>query len=323
MALTAEQHAIRATGIAASEIAAVAGLNPFASPIDVWLQKPTASRAAIIPEQDPFGPTDVGSILEPAVLELYTLRTGNKATRCQETLRHPTVEWVLASPDAFVDAEHLVEVKCVGPRMAADWDEGPPSYVYCQALWQMFVTGAQVVDVVALLGPTEFPSIWPVARNDELINDLAEIGRAFWFNHVLPDIPPPPTPDEDRAEYLAKRFRQLRGELLVPEGDVLARVQALHLSERGYKAEVDRATARLDGVRCELKEIIGEHAGVSLPDGSRYAWKAPASGSVSYKAVAQDLAEFGVIPAAILAKHTSAPVRRFEFYPPSKRKGGK
>ena len=321
--LTPEQHAIRRTGVSASEIAAVAGLNPFASPIDVWLQKPTPEREAILPEEDPFGPSDVGNILEPAVLELYVKRTGNQAARCAETLRHPELPWVLATPDAFVDPTHLVEIKCVGPRMASDWDEGPPTYVYCQALWQMLVTGADVVDVAALLGPTEYPRIWPIARDQDLINDLVDIGRRFWFEHVLTNIPPPPLPDEDRGEYLAKRFRQLRGDYLEPKDEALERIATLHRQEREAAKSLEAVECELKRLRCDLKELIGEHAGVRLPDGSRYDWKAPATGSVSYKAIAEQLAPFGVIPPDVLAAHTSRPERRFQFYPPSKRKGGK
>lgn len=321
--LTAEQHAIRATGVSASEIAAIAGLNPFASPIDVWLQKPTATREAIVPEDDPFGPTAVGSALEGAVLELYAKRTGNLAERCRDTLRHPTLEWVLATPDAFVDPTHLVEIKCVGPRMASDWDEGPPSYVYCQALWQMLVTGAQVVDVAALFGPTEYPRIWPVERDEELIADLVDIGRRFWFEHVLTDIPPPPLPDEDRGAYLAKRFRQLRGEYLELTGEAADRLEALRCQEREAAASLAAVERELEARRCDIKELIGEYAGVKLPDGSRYDWKAPATGSIAYKAVAESIAPFGKIPADVLAAHTSRPQRRFAFYPPQKSKGGK
>lgn len=321
--LTAEQHAIRATGVSASEIAAIAGLNPFASPIDVWLQKPTPEREAIIPEEDPFGPSDVGNVLEPAVLELYSKRTGNKTERCATTLRHPALEWALATPDAFVDPNHLVEIKCVGPRMASDWSEGPPSYVYCQALWQMLVTDAQVVDVAALFGPTEYPQIWPVARDDELIADLVDIGRRFWFEHVLTNIPPPQQPDEDRTEYLAKRFRQLRGDYLELQDEDLAKLEELHRQERAATVAADGAELRRDGLRNDIRELIGEYAGVRLPDGGRYDWKAPAGGSVAYKAIAEALAPFGKIPADILAAHTSRPQRRFQFYPPPKRKGGK
>lgn len=39
MPLSPEQHAIRRGGISGSEIAAVAGLNPWAGPIDVWRSK--------------------------------------------------------------------------------------------------------------------------------------------------------------------------------------------------------------------------------------------------------------------------------------------
>ena len=36
--LTAEQIELRKTGVGSSDIGAVAGLSPYASPLDVWLQ---------------------------------------------------------------------------------------------------------------------------------------------------------------------------------------------------------------------------------------------------------------------------------------------
>ena len=52
-------------------------------------------------------------------------------------------------------------------------------------------------------------------------------------------------------------------------------------------------------------------------------WKAPAAGGIAYKAIAEALAPLGIIPAELIKKHTSAPTRRFQFYPPSKKNGGR
>lgn len=318
--LTAEQHAIRATGIGASEIAAVAGLSPYQSPIDVWLRKPTANRAALDSDDGDSGPAEVGSILEPAVLELYTRRTGNAAERPLATRRHPEHEWVLASPDGVVNAERLVEVKVVGTRMASDWDDGVPDYVRCQCLWQAFVTGAELVDVAALLG-TDF-RVYSVERDDAIIADLFEIGREFWFERVLTDTPPPPTPTEDRKEYLRKRFAVHTGEMITPTAEELAEYwDDLRTRERQAKQASEAATDALNLAQGDIMMRIGDKAGVLFADGSRYTWKAPESGAISYKAIAEALAPFGKIPAELLAQHTSAPTRRFAYYAPKKRKG--
>ena len=73
MSLTAAQKAIRATGIGASEVSAIAAINPYAAPIDVWLEKPTPSRGPLVEANDndhPESPIAVGHELEGALLEM-------------------------------------------------------------------------------------------------------------------------------------------------------------------------------------------------------------------------------------------------------------
>lgn len=303
--LTAEQQAIRSTGLGASELPAVCGLSPYATPIDVWLRKTGQVDAS-----GDFGPAEVGSVLEPAILELYQRRTGHACVRPVDTYRHPDHAWVLASPDAIADAGHLVEIKTVGVRMLHAWDEGPPDYVVAQTTQQMAVLGRERCDVAMLCG-TDL-QLYELHFDESLWGDLYEIAAEFW-QHVQDGTPPPPAVNESRREYLAKKFRGGRPDVIQVDDP---HVVGLVMQYRAAKDVLGRAEAALEAVEAELKEIIGDCAGIAGSWG-RASWTAQ-QGSPSYKAIAEALAPMGVIPAALLEQHRGKGFRKFQVYGPKK-----
>ena len=318
--LTAEQKAIRATGLGASEIAAVAGISPWASPLDIWLRKATPTRGPLIEDdldaaaQDR---TEVGHVLEEPVLDLYRRRTGFAAVRhSDQTRRHPQYRWMLASPDATADAGHLVEIKVVGMRMAEHWDGGVPDYVRAQAQQQMLVAGATRCDVAALIGGTDFRP-YVLEHDAALAAALIGVGESFWRDHVEADIPPPPGATEDRMEYLAKRFPRHRDALLEVPAEHHDLVGAMIARYTAAAAAAKAADGALEAAKAALCELIGEAAGIRGPWGQA-TWKLQA-GRPAYEKIATALAPHGLIPADLLEQHRGRPFRKFHYSAPKGR----
>lgn len=313
MSLTREQTETRLSGIGASEIGAVAGVNRFRSPLDVWLSKPTPLRGPIVDSSGDSNESEVGSVLEPGIAELFEKRTGlGPVSRPVATFSHPKYEWALASPDILVgDPAQPVatgELKVVGFHMRDDWGDGIPSYVRAQAEWQMFVLGVGVGYVGRLIG-TDF-KVYQCRQDPQLTEDLFRAGERFWRDCILRDSPPPQGLLEDRAEYLKKRYRgKARNVLPVPaqHADFVAQLIERY---RAAKDVVARAKRDADGIENEIKELIADAGGLHGPWG-QVTWLADRTGRADYKAIAEDLAPFGVIPADLLEKHRSTPSRRF------------
>src|SRR5262245_28628649 len=104
----------RRTGIGASEVPAILGLSPYATPAAVWLEKVgMATRRETASMR-------TGIALEGAVLKLAADQTGRDLVRNRATRRHPL--WpdvpLFATPDGFIRPHNwgLVEVKVVGWR---------------------------------------------------------------------------------------------------------------------------------------------------------------------------------------------------------------
>ena len=90
--MTREQWlATRKTGIPASDAAAILGLSPWKSPLDVWLEKTgRAPIQEIAPKREDL--FFLGHQLEPAIAAMYSRKTGRELLQVQENrglLRHP------------------------------------------------------------------------------------------------------------------------------------------------------------------------------------------------------------------------------------------
>ena len=195
--------AVRKNGIGGSDAAAAVGLNPYMSPLELWLIK--TGRDANLPRPDPQDtsePVYWGTLLEPIVAASYTKQTGNKVRRVNAVLQHPTIPFMLANVDREVvgcrDVQ-LLECKTAGEFGARLWRDSVPEYVQLQVQHQLAVTGRQAADVAVLICGQKL-EVHRVARDDALIARLIELEAAFW-RFVEIDTPPPADGSEsaDRA----------------------------------------------------------------------------------------------------------------------------
>jgi putative phage-type endonuclease len=184
---------VRKNGIGGSDAAAAVGLNPYMSPLELWLIK--TGRDANLPRpdrQDTSEPIYWGTLPEPIVAASYTKHTENKVRRINAVLQSPTVPFMLANVDREVvgcrDVQ-LLECKTAGQFGARLWRDGVPEYVQLQVRHQLAVTGRQAADVAVLICGQRL-EVHRVARDDSLIARLIELGAAFW-RFVETDTPPP------------------------------------------------------------------------------------------------------------------------------------
>src|SRR5690606_20076292 len=74
----------RRRGIGGSDAAVIAGLDPFKSPVRLWMEK----RGEI--EEEPAGEAaEWGLLLEPVIAREFERRTGKRVRRRQAILQHP------------------------------------------------------------------------------------------------------------------------------------------------------------------------------------------------------------------------------------------
>jgi len=276
--------ALRRVGIGGSDVSAVIGISPWATPLDVFLEK--KGRAESKPESEPMW---WGSHQEPLLAMRYEILTGRTVVPAGEMLTHPDEPWAVGNLDGRVegDPSRIIELKTTRWASPEEWgpsgtDEVPLHYI-TQVQWYLWLAGAEVCDVVALLGGSE-TRIYEVPRDDALIAQLVERCRAFWRDHVLADIPPGPTTSAEAF----KVWPQNTGDMRVATTDDLQL-----LDERGkLKTEISDKQHLLDKVELGIKSSIGDADGLADEDGAvRCTWKAQTSkrlDSKRFKAEAGD-----------------------------------
>lgn len=185
---------VRKQGIGSSDAGAAIGINPYKSPLELWMEK--TGRDCSLPKADPHdeeSPMYWGNILEPIVAAHYTRRTGNRVRRINAVLQHPdaSLPWMLANIDREVIGAgdvQILECKTAGINGARLWKEGVPEYVQLQVMHQLAVTGKQTADVAVLLGGQHL-EIHRIQRDDTMIAQLIQLEREFW-RYVETNTPP-------------------------------------------------------------------------------------------------------------------------------------
>src|SRR5690606_12685414 len=117
----------RKRGIGGSDAPVIAGVDPFKSPIRLWMEK----TGQIVPE--PAGEAaEWGLLLEPVIAAEFERRTGKKVRRRNAILQHPEHAWMLANVDREIVGEPaLLEIKTTSAwnRAAVSEDRLPDRYI--------------------------------------------------------------------------------------------------------------------------------------------------------------------------------------------------
>lgn len=183
-----EWLAWRRQGIGSSDIAAIVGLSPWASPYSVWCEK----SGRWTPDEDNDA-TEFGRRAEPMIAPWFAELTGYHTRKWQHRATHHRWKIARATLDALVfrtkraaAPRGIAELKTTGWQK--DWDELPAQYD-AQIQWQLEVMDLDQAWLVALHGRRL--AIYPIDRRPEDGRWLLDQAKQFWTKHVLADTPPP------------------------------------------------------------------------------------------------------------------------------------
>jgi putative phage-type endonuclease len=278
MGLSKEQLELRRSGIAASEIAVLAGLSRWSSPVAIYEDK-----IGMCPPRDESLAADLGTLLEEPLAKLYAERTGLHLAKSR-TLRSKVQTIALATPDRIAfdakrstraliadpnecaDAVKNVEIKTTTWRLRHEWGapgtDQVPDYYLAQCQWQMLVCGIRLTDVAVLFDRDEF-SIYSVPYNEQLALGLVELAERFWVDHVLARQPPPPDASERYKEFLGRAFPTTNDVVLhLDEGDARAALAAQYGRLKMVEKAIDGELKLLGN---QLRTVIGINKGLASP----------------------------------------------------------
>lgn len=284
-----EWLAFRRTGIGASEVGSVLGVNPWKSAVDVWLEK-----QGRVPPFEGNNATYWGQRLEDIVAQEYSLRTGYSVRRLNYTLRKGVLiadldrlchaSGVLPAYHDEIRTDRILEAKTARDRSL--WADGLPLSYEAQCLVYMGMADCiQMVDVAALfLSEREF-DVFPLLRDQDAIDEISARCEEWWRVHMVEGQAPEPTSEDDCKRLWAKH-RPLSVCIATPE------VQSALLELAVAKEQKAIAEAQEKEAKLVVMAIMQDAEALKSPDGKKVlaTWKAAKdSKKVDWEAVARSL----------------------------------
>jgi putative phage-type endonuclease len=252
-----------------SDAAVIFGVSPWRTPLELWRLKTGQVEEAPLTdekrrffqrrkEQEPV----IARMLEAEGVPIVKLSLDAEPNR----YIHPQLTFLAAEIDfetrmtpalrervptlaAIPDGTPLNgEIKTVHPFKASEWgEEGSeevPIHYVAQAWHGQIVTGAPATVVAALFGLDNLV-LFGVLRDEDALRAMLEREIAFWREHVLPRVPPPPVSYED----VALLYRKWRGKPADVDAETFAAVTRLAELRAAIKANAAEEE--------ELKRLIG------------------------------------------------------------------
>lgn len=180
----------RKGGIGGSDAAAVMGLNPYKSPVELFYEKISTDE----PEDTQSEAAYWGTVLEEPIARRFAeLHSDARVRRNNHILVHPEHKFLFANIDREVHTDdgetYGLEIKTAGANSAKKWDNGDtPVWYNLQCQHYMGVTGWKKFVIAALIGGQTYVER-EIPRDDEIIANLTEHETEFWRN-VVDGVPP-------------------------------------------------------------------------------------------------------------------------------------
>lgn len=193
---TPEWEQERRNSVGASEVAAVMGLSPYATALDVYKSKQGVDR-----QFDPLL-SFVGHQSEPIMHE-WVERFSGLGLKLGPGVMARSVEypWLHATFDRIADDGTKVQMKTAHQYTGHKWDEGVPTDIRVQVQSEMLVSGDPRALVVVWIGGREFRHFWET-RDERFIQEhLIPSVHMFWADLQKGIAPAPSTVAEISTDW--------------------------------------------------------------------------------------------------------------------------
>lgn len=278
----------RSLFLGGSDAAAVIGVSPWATPVELWMQK-TRRAPRETPTEARQRMFDRGHKLEPFIRDMVIDKLRDMGLQVE----------LVACNERYVDAEFSFmsceidfelrlwgvieiggrEVTFTGERINADaksvsgfarkkWGEvdteDVPIEYAAQFMFGLMVTGRDYCLVAALRSFDDVDIFWTL-RDDETIDAMRPKLADFWINHVQADVEPDPI----RFDDIKALFPLDNGQAVEATPEIAAKVERL----RSVKAQITNLEASEEILKFEIAEAISPHSILKFEGVELMSWK--------------------------------------------------
>lgn len=233
-----------------TDLAAICGLSPYRTALDVYLDKTSDDIA-----ENTNSAMRWGSLLEDVIAKAYSEDTGYDVTIEPNTIYHPSIKFLGANIDRWANNKtHILECKTAGFTKSKEWgdsgtDQIPESYLI-QVAYYAAICNVSKVDIAVLIGGQDF-RIYTYVKNNNLEDKLIKIACNFWYNHVEKKIAPKCVNTKDTFNL----FPQSNSKEITAKEGILAKLEELKKA-RLSEEEIQKTIERL---KVEIQEFMQDY----------------------------------------------------------------
>jgi putative phage-type endonuclease len=235
-----------------SDLGAIAGLNPYRTALDVYLDKTSDDiRCETSPAMR------WGNLLEDVIAEEYGRVSGCRIEKPSAPIIHSKYQFLGANIDRWVistNSPYILECKTAGFTKVKEWgdpgtDQVPESYLV-QVAYYAAICDIPKVDIAVLIGGQDF-RIYTYNRNKDLEDKIVKIGINFWYNHIEKRIPPKCVNTRDTFNL----FPQSNYHEIVAEDNIIEKLEQL----KTKKEEESRIQSTIEKLKTDIQEFMRDY----------------------------------------------------------------
>ena len=233
-----------------TDLAAICGLNPYRTALDVYLEKTSDDIAS-----ETNAAMRWGNLLEDVVAKAYSEDTGRTIEIEPNTIYHSEYKFLGANIDRWADNKRrILECKTASFLKAKEWgdlgtDQIPESYLIQNATYSA-VCNIPVVDTAVLIGGQDF-RIYTYNRNKDLEDKIIKIGINFWHNHIEKRIPPKCVNTKDTFNL----FPQSNYQEIVAEDNIMEKWEEL----KAAREEESKIQSTIEKLKTDIQEFMRDY----------------------------------------------------------------
>jgi putative phage-type endonuclease len=267
----------RVTYLGGSDVAAILGISPWRTPLDVYLDKIDGSKPITDPGKLKI--LERGKRLEPYVLDMLCEEKGIRLIGRNNRYTHGEHSFLAAEIDAETDDGRNVEAKTTADFYSrGQWgDEHTdeiPVYYTAQCMHGMMIKPAPSCLMPVMLGIDDF-RVYEVKRDDELIETIRAKEVEFWDRIQRRD-PPPATKVSD----IMRLFERDQGTSIEVGEDIAELVKKLKFT----KSKLKLMESDVDDMAARLKLVFMEHQIITHQGKQLASWKSQANSNFDINA---------------------------------------
>lgn len=293
----------RKKGLGGTDMSVIAGLSPYKTPLRLWQEKTGRIEETADPEAEER--MYWGTVLEDVVARRYSELTGRKIQRINEPLVHangivrgnidraiinPAIRGNVRFVEGRLTTDRILEVKTAhamamnSPEWGVAGSDEVPMHYWIQVQTYLGLSQCESADLAVLFGGQKFVT-YTIQADPALFADMLTDAEAWWKKHIVADVPPEPTTEDD-ARRLWKSHIAGREKIV----DVLVADAVQQL------IETKQQISALEKEEQELRDVIipefGDAESISYMGHKLATWKAnKASSKTDWKSLAESLAD--------------------------------